>query len=181
MDISNSPTNEVRYQHRGYGKYVEIVNLFGWKVLERFWHSVNLDYIRGIKYPRNTDPTDNRILRLSRQAGADLTPLIHFWGVHPENPRELRSNMRAEGLNASALIYDRLNHYGALIPMTNAQFAAHARIVNPKGIGKGKSPSYGEGWYYVWLTKYNEEHGRAAQAALRGIIDTYFPDGRPEE
>ena len=181
MDISNGPGNEVRYQHRGYGKYVEIVNLFGWKVLEDFWHSVHLDCVKGIKYPRNTDPTDNRILRLSRQAGTVLTPLIHFWGIHPENLRELRTGMRAEDLKPSALIYDRLNHYSTLIPMTNAQFAEHARIVNPKGIGKGKNPSYGEGWYYVWLPKYSEEHGKAAQAALRGIIETYFPDGRPEE
>jgi hypothetical protein len=181
MDISNSPTNEVRYQHRGYGKYVEIVNLFGWKVLEDFWHSVNLDYIKGIEYPRNSDPTDNRILRLSKQAGADLTPLIHFWGVHPVKPRELKASMRAEGLKPSPLIYDRLNHYSSLIPMTNAEFAEHARIVNPKGIKKGKSPQYGEGWYYVWLPKYGEEHGQAAQAALRGIMDTYFPDGRPKE
>jgi hypothetical protein len=59
MDITDSKANEVRYQHRGYGKYVEIVNLFGWKVLEDFWHSVNQDYLEGIKYPRNTDPTDN--------------------------------------------------------------------------------------------------------------------------
>lgn len=181
MDISNSPANEVRYQHRGYGKYVEIVNLFGWKVLEGFWHSVHLDYIKGIEYPRNEDPTDNRILRLSRQAGVDLTPLVHFWGIHPDDPRKLKADMQAEGLKPSALIYDRLQHYSTLIPMTNAQFAEHARIVNPKGIGKGKDPLYGEGWYYVWLPKYSEEDGKAAQAALRNIIETYFPGGRPEE
>ena len=181
MDISNSQRNEVRYQHRGYGKYVEIVNLFGWKPLADFWHSVNLDYLRGIEYPRNSDPTDSRILRLSKKAGADLTPLIHFWGVQPENRTALKKTMIEHGLKPSPLIYDRLIHYKTLIPMNNAEFASHARIVNPRGIRKGRNPLYGEGWYYTRLPKYEESHGVAAQAALQEIIDLYFPGGRPKE
>ena len=180
MNISNSPANEVRYQHRGYGKYVEIVNLFGWKPLIDFWHAVNLDYLIGIEYPRNSDPTDSRILRLSKKAGADLTPLIHFWGVQPENRTALKKTMLENGLKPSALIYDRLIHYKSLIPMNNAEFARHSNIVNPKGIRKGKNPVYGEGWYYTWLPKYEESHGIAAQAALQEIIDLYFPGGRPK-
>lgn len=180
MNISNSQANEVRYQHRGYGKYVEIVHLFGWKVLGDFWHSVNLDYLKGIKYSRNSDRTDNRILRLSQKAGADLTPLIHFWGVQPENRTNLKKTMVKNGLKPSPLIYDQLIHYKTLIPMNNADFARHAKIVNPKGIRKGRSPLYGEGWYYTWLPKYDESHGVAAQAALQEIIDIYFPDGRPK-
>ena len=179
MDISNSPANEVRYQHRGYGKYVEIAKLFGWKALEDFWHSVNLDYLKGIEYSRNADPTDNRILRMSRTAGADLRPLIHFWGIHPEDNEALKKAMDKEGLKPSPLIYDRLLHYKTLIPMNNAEFARHAKVVNPKGIRKGGNPLYGEGWYYTWLPKYDESHGAGAQAALQQIIDLYFPDGRP--
>jgi hypothetical protein len=183
MDISNSPRNEVRYQHRGYGKYVEIVKLFGWKALEDFWHSVNLDYLRGVEYPRNSDPTDSRMLRMSRTAGADLRPLIHFWGIHPEDNYALKEAIDKEGLKSSPLIYDRLIHYKTLIPMNNAEFVQHARIVNPTGIRKGRNPLYGEGWYYTWLPKYEESHGMAAQEALQealqDIIDLYFPDGRP--
>ena len=178
MDISNSEANEVRYQHRGYGKYVEIAKLFGWKALEDFWYSVNQDYLRGIEYSRNADPTDSRILRMSRTAGVDLRPLIHFWGIHPEDNGTLKKAMEKEGLKPSSLIYDRLLHYKTLIPMNNAEFAAHAEIVNPKGIRDGKNPLYGEGWYYVWLPKYDESHGAAAQAALQNIIDLYFAAGR---
>ncbi|MBL7188693.1 MAG: hypothetical protein ISS70_20400 [Phycisphaerae bacterium] len=179
MNISNSPANEVRYQHRGYGKYVEIAKLFGWKALEDFWHSVNLDYLKEVEYPRNSDPTDSRILRMSRTAGADLRPLIHFWGIHPEDNDALKEAMEKEGLKPSPLIYDRLVHYKTLIPMNNAEFAQHAKIVNPRGISKGRNPLYGEGWYYTWLPKYEESHGIAAQAALQKIIDLYFPGGRP--
>ena len=180
MNISNSPANEVRYQHRGYGKYVEIVNLFGWKPLIDFWHSVNQDYLKGIEYPRNSDPTDSRILRMSRTAGADLRPLIHFWGIHPDDNNALKKAMDKEKLKPSPLIYDRLIHYKTLIPMNNAEFASHAKIVNPKGIRKGRNPLYGEGWYHTWLPKYKESHGVAAQAALQEIIDIYFADGRPK-
>ena len=180
MDISNSPANEVRYQHRGYGKYVEIVNLFGWKPLEDFWHSVHLDYLKGIEYPRNTDPTDNRILRLSRKAGVDLTPLIHFWGVQPHDSPALSKTMLEAGMKPSALIYDRLVRYKKLVPMSNEAFAEHAATVHPKGIREGKNPLFGEGWYFGWLPKYSKTHGEAAQKALQQIIDTYFPEGRPE-
>ena len=180
MNISNSPANEVRYQHRGYGKYVEIVKLLGWKALDEFWGSVNKDYLRGIEYPRNSDPTDSRILRMSQTAGADLRPLIHFWGIHPDDNDTLKKAMDREGLRPSPLIYDRLVHYRTLVPMNNAEFASHAKIVNPKGIHKGRNPLYGEGWYYTWLPKYEESHGVAAQAALQEIIDLYFPGGRPK-
>jgi len=181
MNISNSPANEVRYQHRGYGKYVDIVHLFGWKVLNDFWHSVNEDFLRGIEYSRNSDPTDNRILRLSQKAGVDLTPLIHFWGIQPEDRDALAKAMDREGLKPSPLIYDQLLHYQTIIPMDNAAFSRHAKIVHPKGIRAGKNPLYGEGWYYVWLPKYDASHGRAAQAALQDILDRYFPEGRPEK
>lgn len=181
MDISNSSKNEVRYQHRGYGKYVEIAHLFGWPALDAFWRSVQNDYLEGIEYPRNSDPTDSRILRMSKAAGADLTPLIHFWGVQPENTENLRAEMRKNGLKPSAKIYDRLLHYGKLIPINNADFAAHAKVVYPKGIESGKGTDYGEGWYYATLSSYNELHGKAAREALCAIIKTYFPACRPTE
>lgn len=181
MDITNSEKNQVRYQHRGYGKYVEIVNLFGRQALEGFWHSVQLDYIKGIKYERNADPTDNRILRMSRLAGADLTPLIHFWGVQPKDTAALEKEMKKNGLKPSPRIYDRLVQYKTIVPMDAAAFEEHARIIYPKGIRAGKNPNFAEGWYYAWQPQYNETHGEAVQIALQDIIDTYFPNGRPEE
>jgi hypothetical protein len=179
MDISNSQANEVRYQHRGYGKYVEIAKLFGWKPLEDFWQSVNLDFLQGIEYARNADPTDSRILRMSRTAGVDLRPLIHFWGVQPKDNAALKRALNQEGFKPSPLIYDRLVHYKTVIPMNSTEFAEHAEIVHPRGIRAGKNPNYGEGWYYIWLPKYEASHGVAAQAALQEMIELYFPDGRP--
>ena len=179
MDISNTERDEVRYQHRGYGKYVEIVGLFGWKALGDFWRAVQVDYIKGIDPPRNDDPTDGRILRMSKAAGADLTPLIHFWGVHPTDPAALKAAMDQAGLKPSARIYDRLVHYKSLIPMSSADFAKHASVIFPRGIRQGQNPLYGEGWYAAWLPRYDETDGARAQAALQAMIDRYYPSGRP--
>lgn len=181
MDISNSESNEVRYQHRGYGKYVEIVRLFGWDSLSKFWSSVQQDYLNGITYPTNTDPTDNRILRMSKAAGADLTPLIHFWGIQPDNLKDLKASIAAAELQPSDLIYDMLEHYKTIIPMNNKEFLAHSKILYPKGLTPGASPLYGEGWYYTWAPIYNESHGIAAKNALQNIINLYFPNGRPNK
>lgn len=180
MDISDSERNEVRYQHRGYARYVEIANLFGWKTLERFWRTYQLDYLRGVQpEDRNADPTDARIRRLSEAAGCDLTPLIHFWGVQPENPTELRAAIAKRGLRPSVRIYDRLAHYRTLIPMSRVDFARHAAVIYPGGIRPGLNPNFGEGWYYVWMQKYDRSHGEAARAALQRNIGIYFPHGRP--
>ncbi|MFN9959464.1 MAG: hypothetical protein ACK55I_40765, partial [bacterium] len=105
MDISNTTKDEVRYQHRGYAKYVEIAALFGWEVLDSFYRREQLDFIAQTPSDGLTG-VDSRILRLSRAAGTDLRPLIHFWGVQPKNPAQLESRILAEYLQPSKLICD---------------------------------------------------------------------------
>lgn len=186
MNITNRPGDESKYQYRGYAKYCEVAALFGWPALEKFWAQDQENYKADKDFPQNVnnDPTDSRILRMSVAADADLTPLIHFWGWHPDNASELQQAMKANQLRPSAKIYDKLNYYKTIIPMTNAEFKEHANIMFP-GVarpGKGKqqtNPLFGYGWYHAWLNKYNEEHGELAQEALQEIIDTYFPNGRP--
>jgi hypothetical protein len=109
---------------------------------------------------------------------ADALPPVphvrpHLWAVRDsEDTPGKRTFCHEHGLEYHV--------YRNLIPMNNAHFAGHAEIVNPKEIREGSNPLYGEGWYSVWLPKYNESHGRAAQAALQEIIDLYFPEGRPK-
>jgi hypothetical protein len=175
MDYSNRPGDEFKYQHRGFGKYMDIVNLFGWEALGRFWKYDNENWKPGMKVPNNNDPVDDRILRLSRAAGADLTPLIHFWGIHPQNPSSLAAAMKKEDLKPSRKVYDRLQHYKTVIPMNNEEFLTHSKRVYPGGLsGRNNNPSFGPGWYETQVPKYNEKDGQAAQAALQDIIDHYF-------
>ncbi len=177
MNHTNRPGDEMKYQHRGYGKYVEIANLFGWDALSRFWRMDHEKYKEGDKVPQNNDPVDDRILRLSKAAGADLTPLIHFWGIQPKNPQALARAIKKEGLKPSPQILERLEHYKSVIPMNNTEFRAHSKRVYPNGLKNPKNPLYGTGWYKAQLPKYDEACGEAAQTALQDIIDCYFGKG----
>jgi len=178
MDITNTTKNEVRYQHRGYGRYVDIAVLFGWNVLSDFYYQEHLDYMSGAPGD-GLDYTDSRILRLSKAAGVDLTPLIHCWGVHPVNPVALQAAIATAGLPLSQTIYDRLVHYKDIIPADNAEFWDHYLTIYPSQPGGG-NPDYQYGWYNVWKSIYDETHGTAAKNAMQDIIDLYYtPDTAP--
>ncbi|MEI6412367.1 MAG: M60 family metallopeptidase, partial [Bacteroidota bacterium] len=180
MDISNTTKDEVRYQQRGYAKYVEMAALFGWEVIDSFYNREQLDYIAQTPSDGLKD-VDSRILRFSRAAGVDMRPLIHFWGVQPKDSMLLRQRINAENLKPSKLICDRLTHYKSIIPLNNAQFVAHANAFFGGSVPAGGDPDYGSGWYNIWLPQYNETHGALAQSAMQHIIDIYFPGGCPTE
>ncbi|MEX1049745.1 MAG: M60 family peptidase N-terminal accessory domain-containing protein [Akkermansiaceae bacterium] len=164
--------SDMNYQHRGYGKYVDIAALFGWEALGDFWHSVGVDYMNGIEYPTNSDPADSRILRMSRAAGVDLTPLIHFWGVPAQNLANLKSAMLAEGLKPSAEIYDRILHYQSILPMNLTEFESHYQAI--KGAPRDQA------WYDAMRTAYTQAMGNASVSRVQAIINLHFPNGRPQ-
>ena len=184
MDITSSEKNEVRYQQRGYAKYVEVAALFGWNALESFYaEEERVAQLKLVKAGSTLAKDDSRILRMSMAAKVDLTPLIHFWGVQPKNATALADAITAANLPRSAVIYDRLIGYKTLIPTTNAMFKLHAATFLNKDAslisGAGKSLDYGEGWYSVWLNTYGASEGQAARDALDMIVGKYFPAGRP--
>jgi hypothetical protein len=184
MDITSSEKNEVRYQQRGYAKYVEVASLFGWDKLEKFYLEENRVFRNEVvEAGLDLNGVDSRILRMSIAAGVDLTPLIHFWGVQPANAAKLGVAMTAANLKPSLAIYNRLKIYQATIPMDNATFKAHAARFLNKPVdainGTNKSADYGEGWYAAWLNKYSAAEGQAAQTAFDSIFAKYFPNGKP--
>jgi len=180
MDISNTTKDEVRYQQRGYAKYIEMAALFGWEVIDSFYKQENLDHINQVPGD-GLHVIDSRILRFSKIAGADLRPLIHFWGIHPNDSATLSTLIEAEDLQPSKLVCDRLTHYQSIIPRNNAEFVEHANAFFGGSVPPGGNPDYGSGWYNVWLPLYDESHGDLAVQAMQDIIDLYFPDGCPVE
>ena len=118
---------------------------------------------------------DYRTLRLSKSVGVDLTPLIHFWGIHPVNPDQLRNSMAANNLSLSDSVKDFLDRYITLIPKNNSDFRTYAYAVYPD-LDKGgcESPLYGCGWFGVWKDQYNTSHGTKAVQAAQSIIDLYY-------
>ena len=166
--------DEFQYQHRGYAKYADIARLFGWDALRDFYRQQNLDIEGGIdRNPAGLDPTDNRIRLLSVAAGVDLTPLIHFWGIHPVDPSALRTAIAGEGLPASEDIKLLLLRYRDLIPADNAAFNQHYQDIWPSQ-PEGGNPVYGYGWYNAWKDVWDESHAEATRQSLDNIIALYF-------
>ena len=178
---SARPNSEKSYQRRGFGAYVTIAKLFGWEPLEEFWASEHVDFLDGIDYNRNSagaGDTDSRILRMSRAANIDLRPILHVWGVHPENAVTLESNILSEGLLPSGAIYDELQRLKTLIPSDNDAFETHARRMYPTLRSNANTEAF-EGWYFEKAKTYNEADAAASLQTLQNIIDLYFPTGSP--
>ena len=185
MDNSNTTLDEFRYQQRGYAKYGDIARLFGWQALKKFFKQENLDFNAGkltcFESPVCLDglaQVDSRILRLSKAAGADLTPLIHFWGVHPDNSTALAQAITAAGLDnstISSIVRDKLVYYAGIAPINNAQFNTHFETVFPGRPSNCASPHYGCGWYNVWTDKFNESHGDNITTRMQSLLSQYFP------
>ena len=184
MDSSHTTLDEFRYQHRGYAKYADIASLFGWQAVKKFFKQENLDHNANkptcfnehclFSYSDGLDPIDSRILRLSKAAGTDLTPLIHFWGIHPDNSTALAQAITVAGLSSSTIIRDKLIYYAGIAPTNNAQFNTHFETVFP-GRPEGGHPDYGVGWYNVWRDKFNESHGAQIKTTVQSLLSQYFP------
>ena len=189
MDNSNTTRDEFRYQQRGYAKYGDIARLFGWQALKKFFKQENLDFNAGkltcFESPICLDglaQADSRIFRLSKAAGADLTPLIHFWGVHPDNSTALAQAITAAGLDNSTIVRDKLVYYAGIAPDNNTEFNTHFETVFP--IHKSHhnsvaddcaSPLYGCGWYHAWSDNFTESHGDNITTRMQSLLSQYFP------
>ncbi len=170
---------EMQYQLKGHAKYVEIARLFGWEVLNRYWYSINEDYEAGIKLKgsRNNGNTNNLILRMSRSAGVDVTPLIHFWGRHPDDVVAMKASITAASLPPSTKIYDLLVQYQDSIPADNEGFRAFAASwweKQPSSKGHMTEKYHASLW-----DSWNETYASEIRRNMQKIIDLYFPDGRP--
>ncbi len=125
-DGKTMTADEMSYQFRGHAKYVDIVALFGWDSIGKFFkeeqdRAVFLKVERRPQFDdgfsqyyygaNNGQGTDSRIFRLSKAAGVDLRPLLHFWGVQPIDNGELAKRLIAEGLVPSRKIYERIELY----------------------------------------------------------------------
>lgn len=181
---------EFSYQPRGHAKYADLVRLFNWEALESFYAKTSESYENGIlDYDSNVNavPTDDRLLRMSQAAGYDLRPLIHFWGIHPNDFNSLEAEIINSGLKKSTAIYDQLSYYKTIVPMDNQAFRdfgledyTEEKILNSTFYDY-VSQSYNQGFLKKWWNDYGTTEGESAVNEIQNIIDLYFPDGRPEE
>jgi len=177
MDHSNTTKDQFRYQHRGYAKYSDIYKIFGWQALRDFYHQEHVDYMA--KTPSDgLNEVDSRILRLSVAAKADLTPLIHFWGIHPVDPTGLRQKMADKGLLPSPGVKARIEYYKTIAPKNNADFIAQCdRMFSISGcpLAPNADPDWGIGWYNGSRDVFDETRGAQIQAQIQHVLDLYYP------
>ena len=181
--IENATTNEVRYQHRGYGHYFEIVNMFGWCPLRNFWKQEYIDFENGINHGINNQDIDGRILRMSVAAQVDLRPLFHVFGILPQDSIALQDTFEQLDIKPSLTVYNRLQAYFDLIPNDNDAFVEYALFVYPNLYTNGPTddPNYGVGWHYQKSLTYDENEAEYRKDILQSIIDLYYPNGAPED
>jgi hypothetical protein len=195
-------SGEKAYQLKGHAKFVDIAKLFGWEVLGNFWYSINADYEDGIIWSRHGSDIDDLILRWCESVGVDLRPLFHFWGTHPVDPVALAADIEDANLPESAAIYDRLVHYKSLVPQDNAAFQAfalnwwgHQPSINGywterEHTRQWDNTSYWQdnGWDYCGTDPgqtdgeiYTEATCARIIAVIDGLLNLYFPYGRPND
>ena len=180
-DISNTTTDEVRYQHRGYGHYFEMVNMFGWCPLRNFWKQESIDFENGINHGINDQDIDSRIIRMSSAAQADLRPLFHVFGILPKDSIAVQASFDQLNIPKSQTIYNRLQNFLDLIPADNTAFINYAQSVYPDLYTNGptENPDYGVGWHYQKSLTYNAAEAQQRTAILQSIINLYYPNGEP--
>lgn len=180
-DISNTTTDEVRYQHRGYGHYFEIVNMLGWCPLRNFWKQEFIDFENEINHGINDQDIDSRIVRMSVAAHADLRPLFHVFGILPQDSIAVQDTLALIGVPPSLTVYNRLQDYFDLIPEDNAAFINYALSVYPDLYTNGpiEDPDFGVGWHYQKSLTYDAAEAQDRTDILQSIIDLYYPDGEP--
>jgi hypothetical protein len=170
---------EKAYQLKGHAKFVDIARLFGWKVLGDFWHSWVADFEAGRPWSKHGTDIDKLSLRLSQKAGVDLTPLLHFWGTPPRDAKALRAAVAADRLPPSSRVYDALMDYKAIVPENNQAFRDFALKwwgKQPTRKGYWTEREHARQW-----EQFNEETSTQIRNTVQEIIDSYFPEGRPEK
>ena len=165
---------EKAYQLKGHAKFVDIARIYGWGVLGNYWKSFVTDYENGVNY--GTD-TDSLLLRLSKNVGADIRPLFHFWGIYPQSPATLKTAIANANLVAPVEIYDRLVRYKSLVPPNNSSFTNFAY---KWWSGKPSSDGYWEEREHAsqWDI-YNENSALGITNRVQELLNLYYPNGRP--
>lgn len=186
IDGQNMQFQQASYRPRGHGNYAEYIELFGLDAMKNFNRKINIemdgrswdewtagDNGRIGNNARINHNYNDRILRLSREANANVAPLFHLWGHAPSNLAELQSDMEAEGLQPSTQIYDRMIEARNSVPLTQSEWdSLFSRM--------GEFLNNSRGPWEELNENYDVERGRAAVARIDELIELYFPEGRPE-
>ena len=159
--------NEMMYQSRGHGKYIEIAALFGWdavRKINQYYYNLGISY--GVE--RN-----DFILNASKQLNINLAPLLHIWGFIPSE--ETLTELVA--LPSSNEIKERIEHYRTIVPRNKEDFVAYFNTMIEAGKnGDGNKQRWeamaGEG--YAAYPEYSSVIADEIIAEIDAILCAYY-------
>ncbi|MEM1221875.1 MAG: M60 family peptidase N-terminal accessory domain-containing protein [Verrucomicrobiota bacterium] len=122
LNNAEMTSEERQYQQRGWAKYVDIAMLFGWDGLgavNKVFYDQWTDIGGQINDPEINVITDSELILASCQAlNANVAPLYHFWGEHPE----VSILDQVNGYPRSLEIYQHLRAIRDFIPRSLEEF-----------------------------------------------------------
>jgi hypothetical protein len=159
--------NEMMYQSRGHGKYIEIAALFGWdavRKINQYYYNLGISY--GIE-------RDDFILNASKQLNINLAPLLHIWGFIPSE--ETLTELVA--LPSSNEIKERIEHYRTIVPRNKEDFVAYFNAMIEAGKnGDGNKQRWeamaGDG--YAAYPEYSSAIADEIIAEIDAILCAYY-------
>jgi hypothetical protein len=165
--------DQFSYRHRGHAKYADMARIFGWDATVKFYRLWNQEIDGEIPAITGLGANDARMLRMSIAAGADVRPLIHFWGIFPQDPAALEARIKASGLAPSPAIRAQLLRYrNAVVPADNAAYQTVFTRLYPN------RPTDGDvnirEWNH-WLSRWDESHAAQVRAQIDKVIALYYP------
>jgi hypothetical protein len=170
---SDNRYEQFSYRHRGHAKYADMTRLFGWDATVRFYQLSNQEIEGEVPAITGLAGTDERMLRMSIAAGADVRPLIHFWGIFPKDPAALEAQIKARGLALSPAIRALLMRYrDSVIPANNAAYQAVFTRLYPKRPISGDANV--REWNH-WLSLWDESYAAQVRAQIDKVIALYYP------
>lgn len=179
LNGQNMAFQQGSYRPRGHADYVEYIDMFGLEALQNFNRRINIE-MDGLEWDqwtnggRTSHNRNDRLLRLSREAGVNVAPLFHLWGHSPSNASALATAMAAEGLRPSVEIYDRMVTARDSVPLNQAQWNAVDGVMRDF-LNESRGP------WAALRSNYDVARGQAAVARIQELIDLHFPSGRPVE
>ena len=180
IDGRNMLFLQASYRPRGHADYVEYVEMFGLDAFRNFNHRLNVEF-DGTNLQdsfdeggRTSHNYNDRILRLSREAGVNVAPLFHLWGHAPSNLSQLNASLASEGLGDSVQIYDRMIEARNSVPLTQGEWNAVDSVMRDF-LNNSRGP------WVALRNNYDVSRGQAAVDRIQTLIDLYFPNGRPAD
>lgn len=155
--------NELAYQQRGHAKWVDLAALFDWDALGAVFE---VFYRENETNGGNPIIGDDKMIRTASQVlNANVAPLFAFWGIPPSDA--LFDELAA--LPRPQKILDRLRHYRAIVPTSQAEFLVyHERMKNNYLDPNGRAR------FDRYQTTFTDAEGAKVAARIDGIIERYY-------